>query len=116
MFKSYLQELSEEDQSALQELIDTVLGICPEAKEGVSYGLPAFIYKDKALVGFSVTKEYLSLYPYDPKLISMVKLNLEGFDLGKGVIRFSPEKPIPKEVLSLIVENRIASIDKKQLS
>lgn len=116
MFKKYLDELSEENKSALQDLISIILEICPDAKEGLSYGLPAFIYKNKALVGFSVTKEYLSLYPYDPRLVSMVKLNLEGFDLGKGVIRFSPEKPIPKDVLSLIVENRIASIDKKQLS
>ena len=55
----------------------------------------------------------MSFYPYDPKLISMVKPDLEGFDLGKGVIRFKPEKPIPNDVLSLILELRIASINRK---
>lgn len=113
MFKEYLATLSTADSSALEKLIAQISELCPEASEGLSYGLPAFRYKSRPLIGFSSTQGYLSLYTFEPRIIDEVRPELAGYDIGKGVIRFTPQKPLPEQVVGLLVELRMNLIDKK---
>ena len=50
----------------------------------------------KPLLGFSAAKAHLSIFPFSPAAIDAVKDRLEGFDLAKGTIRFSPEASGPR--------------------
>ena len=113
MFENYLSSLSQPDKKAITDLIQQISSLFPYAVEGLSYGAPAFIYKSKALVGFNNAKNHLSLYPFDPNIIEVAKPDLDGYELGKGVIRFTADKPIPEKVIELIVQLRLESIDIK---
>jgi uncharacterized protein YdhG (YjbR/CyaY superfamily) len=48
----------------------------------------------------------LSVFPFSPAAIEAVKDRLEGFDLAKGTIHFSPERPVPDDVLADVVRAR----------
>ena len=46
--------------------------------------------------------------------IEAVKERLDGFDLGKGTIRFSPDRPVPDDVLADLVRARKQEIATKR--
>jgi len=110
MFNDYLNKLPEDDCQALERLISIVQELAPQVSEGLSYGMPAFIYKDRPLVGFSSNKKGLSLYPYDPRLLAAIASELQDYEVDPGVIRFSPERSLSKEVISLVVSLRLESL------
>jgi uncharacterized protein YdhG (YjbR/CyaY superfamily) len=111
MFEDYLSGLEEPERDALKLVIDHVAQIVPDATEGVSYGLPAFRYRGKALLGFAATEKHLGLYPFSPSALDAVRDRLAGFKLSKGTIRFTVHHLVPDEVLTEMVQARIAEIE-----
>jgi uncharacterized protein YdhG (YjbR/CyaY superfamily) len=111
MFEDYLSGLEEPERDAMKLVIDHVAHVVPDATEGVSYGLPAFRYRDKPLLGFAVSEKHLGLYPFSPSALDAVRDRLAGFKLSKGTIRFTVDHLVPDEVLTDLVRARIAEID-----
>jgi uncharacterized protein YdhG (YjbR/CyaY superfamily) len=110
----YLDGLSPAQKAALARVRDIVSAVAPEAEEGVSYGMPALRYAGRPLLGFRAAKRHLSVYPFSPAAIEAIKARLGGFDLSKGTIRFSPERPLPEDVLADLVRVRKQEIARKQ--
>ena len=106
----YLDGLPAAQKAALERVRTIVGGLAPEAVEGKSYGVPAFISAGRPLLGFSAAKKHLSIFPFSPAAIEAVKDRLEGFDLAKGTIRFSPDRPVPEDVLADVVRARLQEI------
>lgn len=102
----YLNSLPEEQRAALARVRALVRRELPDAEEGTSYGMPAFRYAGRPLLGFRAAKQHLSLFPFSPDVVEAVSSRLEGFDLAKGTIRFSPEAPVPDDVLLDILRLR----------
>ena len=102
----YLDGLPPDQKAALERVRAAVAGLAPDAEEGKSYGVPAFIYAGRPLLGFSAAKKHLSIFPFSPAAIEAVKDRLDGFDLAKGTIRFSPDGPVPEDVLADLVRAR----------
>jgi uncharacterized protein YdhG (YjbR/CyaY superfamily) len=109
----YLETLPPAQKDALARLRAAVADLAPEAEEGTSYGVPAFIYAGKPLLGFSAATAHLSIFPFSPAAIEAVEDRLEGFDLAKGTIRFSPEQPVPEDVLADVVRARMREISSR---
>jgi len=106
----YLDGLPPEQATALARVRDGVRELAPDAVEGRSYGVPAFILAGKPLLGFAAAKRHLSLFPFSPEAIDAVRDRLGGFDLAKGTIRFAPDRPVPDDVLADVVAARRAEI------
>jgi uncharacterized protein YdhG (YjbR/CyaY superfamily) len=102
----YLDGLPSPQRSALERVRAVVAEVAPDAEEGISYGIPAFIYKGRPLLGFSVAKKHLSIFSFSPAAIESVQNRLGDFQLSKGTIRFTPEKPVPDEVLADVIRAR----------
>jgi uncharacterized protein YdhG (YjbR/CyaY superfamily) len=102
----YLDDLPPPQRAALERVCAVVTRIAPEAEKGVSYGMPAFIYEGRPLLGFRAAKKHLSVFPFSPAAIEAVKDRLDRFELSKGTIRFTPENPVPEEVLADVVRAR----------
>jgi uncharacterized protein YdhG (YjbR/CyaY superfamily) len=102
----YLDGLPPSQKAAFQRVRDVVVGVAPEVEEGTSYGMPAFLYGGRPLLGFRAAKKHLSVFPFSPAAIEALKDRLDGFDLAKGTIRFSPERPVPDDVLVDLVRLR----------
>ena len=106
----YLDDLEPAQKAALERLRSVVAGMAPDAEEGKSYGVPAFIYAGRPLLGFSAAKKHLSIFPFSPEAVEAVADRLEGFDLAKGTIRFAADKPVPEDVLADVVRARMREI------
>ena len=110
----YLGDLPPAQKAALERVRAVVGVLAPEAEEGTSYGVPAFIYAGRPLLGFSAVKKHLSIFPFSSAAIEAVNDRLDGFDLSKGTIRFSPEGPVPEDVLADVVRARMQEITATQ--
>ena len=106
----YLDELPPAQKAALERVRAAVGELAPNAEEGTSYGIPAFIHAGRPLLGFRAATNHLSLFPFSPAAIDAVRDRLEGFDVAKGTIRFSPENPVPADVLADLVRARMLEI------
>lgn len=102
----YLDELAPDQQAALGRVREIVAELVPDAEEGKSYGMPAFIYAGRPLLGFRAAKKHLSIFPFSPAAIEAVKDRLDGFDLAKGTIRFTADHPVPETVLADVIRFR----------
>jgi uncharacterized protein YdhG (YjbR/CyaY superfamily) len=102
----YLDGLPPAQKAALARVCAVVEGVAPEAEEGMSYGMPAYLYAGRPLLGVRAAKKHLSVFPFSPAAIEAVKDRLVGFELSKGTIRFTPESPVPDDVLADVVRAR----------
>ena len=109
----YLDGLPESEKAALTRVRAVVKSAEPEAEEGVSYGMPTFLYAGRPLLAFRSATNHLSIFPFSPEAVDAVKNRLSGFDLSKGTIRFSPDHPVPEDVLADLVRTRKREIAPK---
>lgn len=98
------------DRAALARVVEVARGVVPDAQEGTSYGLPALRVSGKPLLGIARTARHLAVYPFSPAAIDAVRDALAGFDVAKGVIRFTAERPLPDDVVERLVAARLAEI------
>jgi uncharacterized protein YdhG (YjbR/CyaY superfamily) len=103
---TYLDDLPPAEKAALERVRTVVSGLAPDAEEGHSYGMPAFIYAGRPLLGFRAAKEHLSIFPFSPAAVEAVEDRLDGFVVSRGTIRFSPDRPVPEDVLADVVRTR----------
>jgi uncharacterized protein YdhG (YjbR/CyaY superfamily) len=106
----YLDGLPAEQRAAFERVRTLVRRVAPEAEEGESYGMPAFIYAGRPLLGLRAAKRHLSVFPFSPDAVEAVRDRLEGFELSKGTIRFTPESPVPDDVLADVIRARMREI------
>lgn len=96
-----------DELNRIREIVKTEL---PEVEETLSYGMPAFKYKGKYLLGIAANQKHMSLHP-TPEPIEALKEQLKDFSTSKGTIRFNNEKPLPKKLIVKIIKNRVANIN-----
>ena len=106
----YLAGIEPAERSALEHVRQLAAEVAPDAEDGRSYGMPALKYEKKPLIGFISAKNHLSLFPFSPAVIEAVSDRLDGFEVSKGTIRFSVERPIPDDVVQDIVRYRLREI------
>jgi uncharacterized protein YdhG (YjbR/CyaY superfamily) len=106
----YLAELSEDQRAAFERVCSIVRDAVPDAAEGKSYGMPAFRWKGRPLLGFRAFQKHLSVTAFSADVIAAVKDDLPDFDVSKGMIRFTPEQPIPEDVLRKVARLRLAEL------
>ena len=73
----YLADFPEEQRVALERVRAIVIKVVPEAEEGVSYGMPAFLYQGRPLLGLRAAQKHLSVFPFSPAAIEDVKDRLD---------------------------------------
>ncbi len=100
-----------ERRRALEHVADLVRRAVPEAVEGTSYAMPAFLYRGKGLLAAMDTRKHLGLYPFSGSVLGQLGERLDGFDWAGGTLRFQPDRPVPDDVLVDIVLRRRAEID-----
>lgn len=108
---AFLAGLPEGRREALEDLRRVIAAAAPEAEEGISYGVPAFKYRGRPLVSFGAGKDHCSFYVQSPTVMEAHRNELAGYDTAKGTVRFTPDKPLPADLVTKLVEARIAETD-----
>jgi uncharacterized protein YdhG (YjbR/CyaY superfamily) len=99
---------SDRARTALAALRSSVLALVPDGEEVISYGVPA-IKRGGVLVWFAAFKHHCSLFA--GTTVGDFSDRLDGFRISKGTIQFTPEHPIPEDVVRDIVLARLALVD-----
>jgi uncharacterized protein YdhG (YjbR/CyaY superfamily) len=105
----YIQKADADKQSILKEVRKIVLATVPDVIEEISYGMPAYTWKEKPLFYFAAMKGHLGLYP-TPGPILVCKKLLADFSTSKGCIRVSYKEKVPKVIISKLLKERIKEI------
>jgi uncharacterized protein YdhG (YjbR/CyaY superfamily) len=106
----YLAGISGEKRAALEDICAAIRAAAPDAVEGVSYGMPAFLVNGKAFAGFIAAAKHLSYFPMSGRVVAALAKDLKRFDASKGTIRFTPEKPLSAALVKKLVRARLAEL------
>jgi len=100
----YIAGFPQDVQAILEKIRATVRAAAPEAKEKISYGMPAFTLNGN-LVYFAAFKNHIGFYPI-PSGIEQFKEELSVYKQGKGSVQFPLDEPMPYELITRIVKFR----------
>lgn len=107
----YIMQFSVEVQVTLQKLRVVIKEAAPEAKETISYQMPAFSLNG-TLVYFAAWKNHIGLYPTSSGM-SAFKEEYSQYKGTKSSIHFPLTKPMPYELICKIVKFRVAENKQK---
>jgi uncharacterized protein YdhG (YjbR/CyaY superfamily) len=105
---AYLAALEEPKQSTLRELRHTILGIIPDAEQCISYRLPAFRLRGKAIAGFAAFKNHLSYLPHSGSVLPELHDEVAEYETTKGSLHFPVDLPLPRALVKKLIDVRIA--------
>ncbi len=108
---AYVAALEPPVRGAIETLRRTIQAAAPEAVDGFSYGAPAFRYRGRPLVAYHARRDHCSLFVMSPALIVAHRDDLAGFDTSKGTIRFTVGRPLPGDLVTGLIRERLAEID-----
>ena len=97
-FDAHLERFPKNVQRLLQEMRLTIKKAAPQAKETISYGIPAFTLNG-LLVWFAAHKNHIGFYPRASAIAA--------FKMAKGSVQFPFDKPLPLALISRIVKYRM---------
>lgn len=106
---AYLAELPDHVRSSLERVRRIVREAAPACTERVSYGIPIFRLQ-KDLVGISAHQNHCSLHVMSPSLMEAVTNELKGVEISGATIHFTPENPLPRELIERIVRERLKEV------
>jgi uncharacterized protein YdhG (YjbR/CyaY superfamily) len=109
----YLTKVTPAQRAEFERIRRIVQETIPSVEEGVSYAMPAYLYKGKAVLSAMARKNFLSIYPYSGKVIAQLADKLTGYETTSGSIHFSEEHPIPEVLLKEIIQARMEEIERK---
>ena len=92
----------------LEKLRNAIHAAAPGAQEYIGYGLAGFKFNGRPLVYFGAWENHCALYAASPTVQEKFQKELKGFEVSKGTIRFTPEKPLPMTLVKALVKARIA--------
>jgi uncharacterized protein YdhG (YjbR/CyaY superfamily) len=93
-------------QKKLKAMRATIRAAAPAAEEKISYQIPTFALQGN-LVHFAAFKDHIGFFPTSSG-VAAFKKELSAYDLSKGTIRFSLDKPLPLALIKKIVKFRVA--------
>lgn len=108
----YIATFPQETRFILQEIREFIRKMVPEAEEAISYGMPAFNYRNTYLVYFAGYRKHIGFYPV-PTGMEAFKKELSGYKTGKGSVQVPLDQPMPYELMSRIIAFRLKEIDER---
>ena len=109
----YMQTQPEPVRRKLEELRALIKVTAPEATEVISYGVPGFKL-GAPLVGYGAAKEHIGFYVMDPSVIETHADDLKSYKTSKGSISLPIDKPIPTDLVTMIVKERVVANQAKR--
>lgn len=110
--EEYISWYSPEIQEKLEQIRQVLRDALPEAKEVISYHMPAFKTQE-VLVYFAVAKHHIGFYPTSSG-VTAFQSELAAYQTSKGAIQIPYDQPIPEELIRKIAQFRKEEAEKKK--
>lgn len=101
----YISSFPHEVQEILEEIRKTIHEAAPNAKEKISYSMPAF-EQNGIVVYFAAFKNHIGFYAL-PSSNEKFKQVLSKYKSGKGSVQFPLNQPMPFDLITEIVKFRV---------
>jgi uncharacterized protein YdhG (YjbR/CyaY superfamily) len=111
--EEYFSWQTEANQEKLQSIRQVILEVTSEAKEVISYHMPAF-KTSEVLVYYAAAKKHIGFYPHSEAIIAFKK-ELSPYKTSKGAIQFPLDKPLPLDLIRDITLFRHETVKAKAL-
>lgn len=105
----YIGRFPPEAQRLLRKMRTTIGKAAPNATERISYKIPAFSVNGKILVWFGAFTSHVGLYP-GAAAIAAFKKDLSPYKNAKGSVQFPFSEPLPVDLITRIVNFRLAQL------
>ena len=109
----HLRKFLPQQRETLQELRLTILSVVPNAKECLSYGMPAFSIDGKVVAGFDGFKNHCSYFPHSGSVLKQIQDIPDWCTVTKGTLKFPIGKKLPKSLVRKLIEVRIKELTGK---
>lgn len=107
---AYLAKLSADKRATLEKVRQAIRAAAPNAEEGISYGMPAFI-QGKPIAGYSASASHCSYFPMSGAVTKTLAADLAKYETSKGGFRFPIGKPPPATLIRKLVKARLSEIE-----
>lgn len=104
--EAYFSAFPASTQRILEQVRKTIKHTAPEAKEVISYNMPAFKLNG-VLVYYAAHKDHIGFYPTASPIVAF-KEELSAYKFSKGAIQFPVDKPMPVDLITRMVQYRVA--------
>lgn len=108
---AYIASFPEKTAKILEQVRATIQKAAPNAKEKISYGMPAFELHGN-LVYFAAYEKHIGFYALPSGNVAFQK-ELSQYKMGKGSIQFPIDKPMPLDLIAKIVRFRVQENEEK---
>ena len=105
----YLRGVAPGFRVLLRNLRKTIRASAPLASESITYGIPTFKQEGQRLIYFSAATKHCAIHMV--RKAHLDEATRRGFAVGRGSIRFTPEHPLPKQLVTRIIKARLAEIN-----
>ncbi len=102
----YIAAQAEELRPALAQVRAVIRGAVPDAKEVISYQMPAYRLNGRIFLFFAGWKGHYSIYPGSSRTVEALKQELAPYEISKGTIRFPLSQPVPADLIARIAKLR----------
>ncbi len=100
----YLATLSESAKTRLSDLRRLIHEAVDGLDEGLTYKIPVFRLDGRQVVSMGAAKSHYALYLIgNPAVLQQHRALLDGYEIGKGVVKFPLDKPIPARLVTKLV-------------
>jgi len=101
----YIGAFPNDVQEILEKIRATIQKAAPDAKEKISYSMPAF-EQNGVVVYLAAFKNHIGLYAL-PSGHETFKEELSKYKSGKGSVQFPLDQPMPFDLIAKIVKFRV---------
>jgi uncharacterized protein YdhG (YjbR/CyaY superfamily) len=102
----YINSFPDEQKTKLAELRDVIRTALPDTQEALKWNAPAIIESDGMILAvFSGHKQHMNLV-VTPSAKEALEKELSDYETGKGSVKLSYDKPLPKKIIEKIVTYR----------
>lgn len=107
----YLANVPEDFRNALNDLRRTIKSFIPEPVEIIGWSMPVIKYQGKQVLGFAAFNRHCSLMTMSGSLIGQLDPDeVKPFKGSLSTLHFTPENPLPEELVRKIVLLRLDEI------
>lgn len=108
----YHAAFPDEIRQRLQTVRELIHRIAPEAKEVISYSIPALKIDKKFLIYYCAFAKHLTISnPWSQELLAEFESELKSYKISKAAIQFPHNKPLPLDLIERIIRFRKKEVD-----
>jgi uncharacterized protein YdhG (YjbR/CyaY superfamily) len=108
--KDYFKTLTPREKKVLEELRAWILEALPNSVECISYNMPTYKVKNKAVVGYLSHNKHFSYYPHSGSTLESFGKEMGLYGGTKSALHFTYEKPLTKTLVKKLIQTRLQEI------